>query len=196
MRDKMRLSKLTVAATGAVLATAAWSLVGSAQTIKSATECSDPKLFDKLPKLPQGCQREKITASGGMRPTTGLAMGSAEKEWRREVVTKYGERFLNLDFAVCQSTECVPAAISGLKRCSISAIPCAVRGTFVGGSSASVTLSEDEIKEIQRFLKVKADGKWGSGSTSALERWQRSQKMAESGEPTKEILDRIRGGRR
>ena len=190
----MRLSKSIVVA-AAVLTTAIWSVVANGQTTKTEAQCNDPKLLDKLPPLPGGCQRERINATGGMRPTTGLALGSAEKEWRREVVTKYGERFLNLQYAVCQKTECVPAAISGLKRCSVSAIPCAVKATFVGGASIAVAgLTADETKEIQKLLKVKADGNFGPASVAALQKWQRSQKppLKDDGEPTKAILEQLK----
>jgi hypothetical protein len=49
----------------------------------------------------------------------------AEAAWQREVITKYGERFQDLEFAACKNVLCVKGAVSGTERCTISAFPCA-----------------------------------------------------------------------
>jgi hypothetical protein len=172
----------------------AWTAHLATVNAQTQIQCDSADVFKRLPALPDGCQRERINGSGGMRPTENLARGSAEKEWKREVVTKYGERFQNWANAVCKRSECVPAAIGGLTRCSVSAIPCAKKPTFEGSGSAAVALSSDEVKEVQRLLKVKADGNWGSGSTAALEKWQAAKKLPVTGIPTKDILEQLRKG--
>ena len=190
----MRFSRLVFIAT-AVAAFAGVTGYVNAQTAapSTATQCEDPKVFDRLPRLPDGCQRERISASGGLRPGEGLARRSAESEWKRQVITKYGERFQNFDNAACRRSECVPGAISGLTRCTVTAIPCARKPVFEGSGSIAVGgLNPDEIKEIQRLLKVKADGNFGAGSVAALQRWQRSQKLVDDGVPTRDILERLR----
>lgn len=166
--------------------------IAVAQPAVTEKQCGDPKIFDVLSKAPHDCKRERISSAGGMRPFSGMAMGAAEKEWRREVLTKFGERYLNINNAACRSTECVPAAISGMTRCTISAIPCATRPKFEGSGSITTVLSDDEKKEVQRLLKVKADGNFGPTSVAALERWQRRNKMSETGVPTREVLELLR----
>lgn len=166
----------------------------SAQT---QAQCDGGKIFELLKAAKNDCQGERIAGSGGMRPTDNLARGSAEKEWRREVLTKYGERYQNFNNAVCKKSECVPAAIGGLTRCSVSAIPCARRPVFEGSGSqslATTNLSKDEIMEIQRLLKVKADGNFGRGSAAALQKWQVANKMVDDGIPTRDILEKLRAG--
>lgn len=163
----------------------------SAQT---QNQCEGNNIFKILEDKKFDCKRERITGSGGMRPTMNLAMGSGEKEWKREVVSKFGERYQTLPNAVCRSTECVDAAIGGLKRCTVSAIPCAKKPVFEGSASISSALSNDEIKEIQKLLKVKADGNFGSGSVAALQKWQNANKMKDDGIPTKDVLEKLRKG--
>jgi len=155
--------------------------------------CDSPKIFDQLPKPPNGCQRELIQSSGGLRPTEGLARGSAEKEWRRQVITKYGERFQSWANAACRRSECVPGAIAGLTRCTVSAIPCAQAPSYEGSSSVPVAdLTIDEVKEMQRRLGVNADGLFGPKSVAALQAWQRRNGFFDDGAPTRAALEALR----
>lgn len=191
----MPFSKNTRLAAIAAMSVIPFAVAAQFATVQaqSPTQCDDGKIFAILQAQKSDCQKERISGSGGMRPTEGLARGSAEKEWKREVLTKYGERYQNWANAVCKKSECVPAAIGGLTRCSISGIPCAVKPKFEGSGSATVVgLTSDEVKEMQRLLKVKADGNFGSGSVNALLRYQRANKLPEIGEPTKDMLERLR----
>ena len=85
-----------------------------------------PAIWPFLPELPKGCQRERIQASGELSFNVfRKADKIAEAAWQREVMTKYGERFQDFNFAACKSVLCVKGAVSGTERCTISAYPCA-----------------------------------------------------------------------
>ena len=76
--------------------------------------------------LPASCQQERVQASG--RVSFNI-INSAEKianeAWRRESVTKYGERFSEVKYMACRRVLCVRGSISGTHRCTISGFPCA-----------------------------------------------------------------------
>lgn len=137
---------------------------------------------------PDGCQREKITASGRQRPFENAfpsARVSARKAWERQVLTKFGERFKIWDHAQCATTECVPGSISGMKRCTFSGYPC-VSGPALASeteSGKSGPLERAEIVEMQELLiragitrvrvggklrKVYADGQFGDITAAAI----------------------------
>lgn len=163
-------------------------MLGAVEASAQST-CNDPRIG----KLPDGCQKEKISATGSLRFLgDSAARKSAEAAWVREVLNKYGERFTVWDHAACPSTECTPGSIAGSKRCSYSGYPCA-KATITGGAE----LSDDEIVELQRLLgragyNVTADGKFGPASSEALKRWQRANKVDDDGLPSKENLERLR----
>ncbi len=77
-------------------------------------------------QLPAACQKERLQASG--RVSFNI-INSAEKianeAWRREAVTKYGERFADTKYMACRKVLCVRGSISGTHRCTISGFPCA-----------------------------------------------------------------------
>ncbi len=77
-------------------------------------------------QLPASCQKERVQASG--RVSFNI-INSAEKianeAWRRESVTKYGERFSEVKYMACRKVLCVRGSISGTHRCTISGFPCA-----------------------------------------------------------------------
>ena len=155
----------------------------------SAQACNDPRMG----KLPDGCQKERISATGSLRFLGDkAARNSAESAWKREVLNKYGERFTVWDNAACATTECTPGSIAGSKRCSYSGVPCA-KAMVEGGAE----LSTADIIEMQKLLgrlgyRVTADGKFGPGSSEALKRWQRANKIDEDGLPSKGNLDALR----
>jgi len=76
--------------------------------------------------LPPVCKRERVQASG--RVSFNI-INSAEKianeAWRREAVTKFGERFAEVQYMACRRVLCVRGSISGTHRCTISGFPCA-----------------------------------------------------------------------
>ncbi len=76
--------------------------------------------------LPETCKRERVQASG--RVSFNI-INSAEKianeAWRREAVTKFGERFSEVQYMACRRVLCVRGSISGTHRCTISGFPCA-----------------------------------------------------------------------
>lgn len=151
----------------------------------AAQTCNDARIG----KLPDGCQKERISATGSLRfLSDNAARKSAEAAWKREVLNKYGERFTVWDNAACAQTECTPGSIAGSKRCSFTGFPCA-KAMVEGGAQ----LSSAEITEIQRLLvrlgyPVSTDGKFGPNSSEALKRWQRANKLDEDGLPSKENL--------
>ena len=76
-------------------------------------------------QLPKSCQRSGCS----FRRVSFNIINSAEKianeAWRREAVTKYGERFADPKFMACRQVLCVRGSISGTHRCTISGFPCA-----------------------------------------------------------------------
>jgi hypothetical protein len=152
--------------------------------------CNDPRIG----KMPDGCQKERISATGSLRFLgDNSARKSAEAAWKREVLNKYGERFTVWDHAACPQTECTPGSIAGSKRCSFSGYPCA-KASIEG----SADLTTEEIKEMQKLLvrlgyPVSTDGKFGPNSSEALKKFQRANKFDEDGLPSKENLERLRG---
>jgi hypothetical protein len=175
---------------GALLVSLAAADLGA----QAQVSCDDPKIVDKLPKLPDGCQKERITAAGNQRPSLGWANRSAENAWKDQVLTKYGERFITWGNSACSKQECVPGALAGFKRCTYSGFPCARKPVFEG----VYELSTAEIQEMQRllsklgFYKGAADGKFGERTSDALQRWQRSKKLDEDGLPTRDNLEKLR----
>jgi hypothetical protein len=83
-------------------------------------------------QLPKACQKERLQASG--RVSFNI-INSAEKianeSWRREAVTKYGERFADTKYMACRKVLCVRGSIAGTHRCTISGFPCAADMTDV-----------------------------------------------------------------
>ncbi len=123
-----RLAAAAFAAlTGAFFTSAVWAgdeYICERPGEQSCT-CASPGAGEALPPLPSGCHKERITAAG--EQTLGI-IRSAEhlgrKAWQREVITKYGERFQQWEFAACPKIECVPGAIAGSRRCTYSAFAC------------------------------------------------------------------------
>src|SRR3974377_532090 len=76
--------------------------------------------------LPQACQKERTQASGrGGFNIINSAEKIANEAWRRESVTKYGERFSEVKYMACRRVLCVRGSIAGTTRCTISGFPCA-----------------------------------------------------------------------
>lgn len=157
--------------------------------------CDDPRITEKLPKLPDGCQKERISSSGNQRPTILWARRSVEDHWQDEVINKYGERFADPANAACAKQECGPSTIAGFSRCTFSGFPCATTPYL----DDILELSRNEVMEMQRLLTrhgfpVVEDGRFGAKTHDALVDWQKSRNMAEDGQPTKENLERLRKG--
>jgi hypothetical protein len=76
--------------------------------------------------LPPSCQKERLQASGGVSMGVLISAESkANNQWRHEAVTKYGERYAEVQFMACRKVFCVQGSIKGSKRCTISGFPCA-----------------------------------------------------------------------
>ncbi len=143
-------------------ALAASVTLGSYSAPSNATPvCDGPTstIMAFLPELPKGCQRERIQASGELSfNVLRKASKIAEAAWQREVITKYGERFQDLEFAACKNVLCVKGAVSGTERCTISAFPCASDMGVPARSQvehmASLddeNLSPEDRRHIERF---------------------------------------------
>lgn len=157
--------------------------------------CDSPKIVDKLPKLPDGCQKERISAAGNERPTFFWARRSVEDHWQDQVLNKYGERFAVPTNAACVRQECVPSAIPGFTRCTFSGFPCASKPYL----EDVLEISKEETKEMQRLLtrqgfRVEIDGLFGEETHGALKAWQKSKHLAVNGLPTRENLELLRKG--
>jgi hypothetical protein len=155
--------------------------------------CDDDSIVSKLPKPPNGCQTERVSASGNQRPTLYWARKSVEDHWQDQVINKFGERYADPEHAACARQECSPSTIPGFTRCSYSGYPCVRKPDLAD----VLELNSEEIEEMQTLLtrqgfKVVADGKFGARTHDALQSWQQSKSLPDDGRPTKEILERLR----
>jgi hypothetical protein len=76
--------------------------------------------------LPPSCQKERLQASGRVSfNIVHSAEKIANEAWRREAVTKYGERFAEVRYMACKRVLCVRGSIAGTQRCTIAGFPCA-----------------------------------------------------------------------
>jgi hypothetical protein len=154
--------------------------------------CDNQGFAERLPPPPQGCHRERISASGNERPSTFWARRSALDHWQDQILTKFGERFGRWENAACPREECVPAALPGFTRCTLTAYACSTRVFLEDYIGDAYELNRADIREMQRLLNrygysLEVDGRFGGRTAEALER----------GLPTRENLDRLRqGGRR
>jgi hypothetical protein len=90
------------------------------------TACESEAVQEYLPPLPRGCQKQRISATGGM--TFGVVQSPerlARKSWEHQVIFFFGERYLDWEKAACKKVYCVHASFAGSRRCSYSAFPCA-----------------------------------------------------------------------
>lgn len=102
-----------------------------------------------LPPLPRGCQGQKVEASGGLSfNIVRSAEKIAEAAWQREVLTKFGERYQDINFAACVTKLCVKGSISGTRRCTISAFPCA---------SDMTKVDVDQIRKAESLTREDAE---------------------------------------
>ncbi len=180
------------------------------QFSRAETICESAAVRDYLPPLPRGCQRERIEASG---PVSFGILRSAEKlamkAWQRQVLTQYGERFLDWDNAACKKTMCIHASFAGSRRCTISAFPCAAdadhaalealiaRQAARAGPRNDEPLTAAEIKEMQQLLssagyRVRVDGIFGDQTREALVRRLRRRGFHAEGNPARENLEILR----
>ena len=186
--------KLTSLVAAAALCAVAVSF-GSA-TAPAQVSCSNSKIVERLPKLPDGCQKERIESAGNQRPSQGWAKNSARDAWRDQVQRKFGERFTQFTNAACPKEECSPAAIAGFSRCTLSGFPCA-RPVVLDGV---YELSSAEVQELQKllnkYLKVKGsvDGKFGEKTGRYLEQWLKIKNSNNEPLPNRANLDLLRKG--
>ncbi len=158
--------------------------------------CDQRSFHDRLPPPPNGCHREKISASGDERPTTIWARRSVADAWKDQVITKFGERFARWDNAACAREECVPATLPGFTRCTFTGYACAERQYL----DDAYEISRADVRDMQRLLNrygydVPVDGKFGGRTAEALERWQRSRRLTINPTPTRANLEMLRRGR-
>ena len=166
-------------------------------------DCANAGYAASLPKPPDGCHPEVVTAAGNERPTQNWARTSGLEHWRDQVINKYGERFAVWRKAACRKRECVPGAITGMTRCTFSAYPCSVKPEPVSlpeqepDTDTDDTLTKSEILEMQRLLRksgyqLKIDGIFGPKTERALSKWQRIRKFDDDGLPTLKNLELLR----
>ena len=135
------------------------------------------------------CKGE-ISATGSAALTQSGAEKSAETNWRRTVVAKYGEFYSDFAKAKNASTQCGKTLL-GLKRCEVSARPCPTAETAPTGQISCAGKSDrcDEgVLEVQMLLGKKGcpvekeDGIEGSGTRSAIKCFQEKNKLKKTGE--------------
>jgi hypothetical protein len=93
---------------------------------RAETACESEAAHEYLPPLPRGCQKQRISAAGGM--TFGVVQSPerlARKSWEHQVIFFFGERYLDWEKAACKKVFCVRASFAGSRRCYYSAFPCA-----------------------------------------------------------------------
>jgi len=175
-----------------ILATTVLSLLSQdSAPLNAQGLCSDPRVEDRLPKLPQGCHVQLVTASGNQRPSFTWAQKSAQDHWQDQVITKFGERYSVWTNAACTKKECVPSAIAGFKRCTYSGFPCATKPEF------DTSLTRPNVREMQRLLSslgfaLRVDGIFGVKTMTALQQWQRKHGLQPDGLPSLQNLEKLR----
>ncbi len=193
--------------------------LGCSQISYAETICESAAVRDYLPPLPRGCQKERIEAAG---PLSLGILRSAEnlawKAWQHQVLTLYGERFLDWRNAACRKVVCVHASFAGSRRCMTSAFPCAADADHAAIESLNTrqaTLSEPrnqasrsephnneplsaaEIREMQQLLSeagyhVSVDGIFGDQTRKALASWLRRRGVSYDGSVSREMLEALR----
>ena len=111
---------------GAPVAVLLLSLSWLSPTAHAETACDSAAVQEYLPPLPRGCQKQRISAAGGM--TFGVVQSPerlARKAWEHQVIFFFGERYLDWEKAACKKVFCVHASFAGSRRCHYSAFPCA-----------------------------------------------------------------------
>ncbi len=111
---------------GAPVAALLLSLSWLSPTAHAETACESEAAQEYLPPLPRGCQKQRISAAGGM--TFGVVQSPerlARKAWEHQVIFFFGERYLDWEKAACKKVFCVQASFAGSRRCHYSAFPCA-----------------------------------------------------------------------
>jgi len=183
---------------GGALAIAVTALLPLSSTISRAAEgvldCDDAKIADKLPKPPDGCQREKISASGREGIGFTMARNRAEQAWQDQVRNKFGERFMQWAKAACPKSECDPGGMGmigkHLIRCTYTAYPCANLPKFPEAT-------EDMVKEVQKLLVAKGydvpvDGKFGEKTRRALRKFQKKNGLDDDGVADAKTMELLR----
>jgi hypothetical protein len=116
--------KLRFGAAGAAVLMLIAGLLAPASHAETA--CESEAAQEYLPPLPRGCQKQRISAAGGM--TFGVVQSPerlARKAWEHQVIFFFGERYLDWEKAACKKVFCVRASFAGSRRCHYSAFPCA-----------------------------------------------------------------------
>ncbi len=172
--------------------------------------CDSAAVLEYLPPLPRGCQRQRIQATGALSFGIVQSAGShARHAWERQVITLYGERYMDWNKAACKKVFCVEATFAGSRRCTYSGFPCSTdaEAAAVEALNTQQVLPEEqhtnrelmapEVKEMQQLLskagyRVHADGIFGDDTQRALTKWQRSKKLPDNGTATWETLETLR----
>ncbi len=168
---------------------------------------------------PSGCHREMIEASGRQRPFDDMfpsAKKSAQRQWERQALTKYGERYKSWSNAVCTQVECVKGSIAGLRRCTFTGYACVFNPKPADGTDGTtLQLTEPEIRRLQRLLRrdgfrrvyvmgrwreLTVDGKWGPITRTAVAYWLEREGLDDANMTERELYNTIvsvvTGGRR
>ena len=96
---------------GAPVAALLLSLSWLSPTAHAETACESEAAQEYLPPLPRGCQKQRISAAGGM--TFGVVQSPerlTRKAWEHQVIFFFGERYLDWEKAACKKVFCVQAS--------------------------------------------------------------------------------------
>jgi peptidoglycan hydrolase-like protein with peptidoglycan-binding domain len=135
-------------------------------------------------QLPKACQKERLQASG--RVSFNI-INSAEKianeAWRREAVTKYGERYADTKYMACRQVLCVRGSIAGTHRCTISGFPCAADMSDV---------DKGIIKRVETSASLESPyGQGGEGSAEVQSAYGGYHPRAQESELDEEAIKRL-----
>lgn len=149
------------------------------------------------------CKGE-ITAIGSASITKAGAEKSAETNWRRTVVARYGE-FMS-DFAKAEdATKQCGKTLLGLTRCELRARPCPAAETTPSGAPTCSGMAspkakcEDDILAVQTAISKKqpqcwvgeVDGVEGKDTVKAIKCVQKALKLPTTGELDNATLDAL-----
>lgn len=193
-----KLNRISNLLAGTLLAAALWPAAAMAQ---DRNTCS---VMNYAPP-PNGCQRERIEASGRQRPFDDFfpsAKQSAQKSWERQALTKFGERFKSWSNAVCTKVECVKGSIAGMRRCTYSGYACVHNPSAEAGVEIN-GLRPRQVRRLQTLLRrarvrrvyvrgrrqiVKVDGMWGPVTQAAIAVWLERENMDDTNMTERDVL--------
>jgi Putative peptidoglycan binding domain len=158
---------------------------------------------DAQEKGEERCKGNEVSAAGAATYLgTGRAKRLAITNWQREVLAKYGERFIDFNKAKDGRFECERAGIGTVgslkRRCIVRATPCRLAATSPE-EEPEPTNEESRTLRIQQWLArlgflndEGVDGEYGPMTQQAVRRFQREQDLRVTGQVDEATYNRLR----